>query len=701
VIRVTLDLSLSVETLIKSAEFPKKRKNHASFVFDSELYIFGGVSDSGDYLNDMWSFNFQNNVWNKINPTGNIPTGRELMNIALIEGLGIVLTSGKTDVEVFNEFYYFEMKNKYFNLVQKTSNWKSPRYSSCLLYFNSLNFEIGGRDMNSAVGDLFIFDYMYNNATLISMPDYFRPINHHCFVTTSNLDSVVITVVGGTSIEEVPNYIVYDLNISGINTRKFSVSVEKKMISNYFRTSDTAYSFNDGKIFLVGGSLWSEYLNTELVMFDSMTNKFSSAMLSEELHLFGHSVVQYRKDLYIFGGARGLSGVKTFESYSNSLYKITFDNQSEFNISCSKGTVGDECLPCGIGTYNYGKKCIPCPKGTFSNVTGAYYYLECISCEYGTYTDKEGSTYCKLCPENDYCPVRATSPSIRVTNYKESSNQPQNLVVRSSHIEYLQENMWYIFLISALVLSFVLSCSESLRNLLKSMDLLVTSHGQKIGSPVIYRRTRLGGLFFLFFMIIAILTFAVALLIYLELNISESKSLVPLVTLDDQVESENVEVQFTLLDYPGNCSLKSKCADSISVNHSEFSYSSKSINCEISDQNCKVTVDFKKVLFEEDSEIQLNLNDLTASASGILLKLSSSSSIPKELSESFVPVFPSKKSSLFRGQVPTVAKFEFIPSVIFIQLFYSESSNWPSFSSGYHVRYTSQITLGTTVDQKT
>ena len=146
--------------LINSADFPKKRKNHVSFVFDSEFYIFAGICENGEYLNDMWKFNFDSLRWTKLELTGAIPSGRELISYSKIDGLGFTFIGGRNAEEIFNDIYFFELKNKFFLIIPKTVVWRSPGFSSCFVNKNPTYVEIGGRDYYSLKSDLFIYDYL-------------------------------------------------------------------------------------------------------------------------------------------------------------------------------------------------------------------------------------------------------------------------------------------------------------------------------------------------------------------------------------------------------------------------------------------------------------------------------------------------------------------------------------------------------------
>ena len=69
----SLDLSQSQlrKTILTSNwDSPAKRRNHCSFVINDQMLIFGGISEDGSYLNDIWYFDMTLNLWSYVVATG-------------------------------------------------------------------------------------------------------------------------------------------------------------------------------------------------------------------------------------------------------------------------------------------------------------------------------------------------------------------------------------------------------------------------------------------------------------------------------------------------------------------------------------------------------------------------------------------------------------------------------------------------------
>ena len=84
-------------------------------------------------------------------------------------------------------------------------------------------------------------------------------------------------------------------------------------------------------------------------------------------------------------------------------------------------------------------------------------------------------------------------------------------------------------------------------------------------------------------------------------------------------------------------------------------------------------------VIEIGAVVAIGFREKLSYVTGILVNVSSSSSIPSNLS-SVLPSLYSMEGFMFIGSAPTQFYFTLTPS-----LFRSESSDWPSQQTGYHV----------------
>ncbi len=70
---------------------PEGRILHAMTMHENDLYIYGGESKNGEYLDDMWKFNVKDGKWTQVELKGENPKPR----------------SGHSLIAYNNKFYLF------------------------------------------------------------------------------------------------------------------------------------------------------------------------------------------------------------------------------------------------------------------------------------------------------------------------------------------------------------------------------------------------------------------------------------------------------------------------------------------------------------------------------------------------------------------------------------------------------------------
>ena len=138
--------SLEILTVSSPTKFPYARKNHLSYLLENEIYIFGGVTYTNIYLNDIWKFNIDKLEWIEIIPSGNIPEARELMSSFSFLGLGFLMFGGRNDANVFSDLlFYSTLLNSWVNYTPSSLSSES-RYGSCMASIDTRIFIIGGEN---------------------------------------------------------------------------------------------------------------------------------------------------------------------------------------------------------------------------------------------------------------------------------------------------------------------------------------------------------------------------------------------------------------------------------------------------------------------------------------------------------------------------------------------------------------------------
>jgi N-acetylneuraminic acid mutarotase len=110
---------------IKTEICPCNRSGHSSVILDGNIYIYGGDTNSetirGNFLlDDFWKFNTKEETWEKLETeTKNKPSPRYFHSMCTIYEKYFVLYGGFNGVVVFDDFFYFNLKELKWNKILK------------------------------------------------------------------------------------------------------------------------------------------------------------------------------------------------------------------------------------------------------------------------------------------------------------------------------------------------------------------------------------------------------------------------------------------------------------------------------------------------------------------------------------------------------------------------------------------------------
>ncbi len=105
---------------INKLKYPCGRMLHTAIILNDYLYIFGGKTGDGIYLNDFWRFSLFSKHWEKVNVEGEIPKGRSGHTMISQDNI-IYIFGGKVgDLLERNEFWKYDLNSKNFNIIHDT-----------------------------------------------------------------------------------------------------------------------------------------------------------------------------------------------------------------------------------------------------------------------------------------------------------------------------------------------------------------------------------------------------------------------------------------------------------------------------------------------------------------------------------------------------------------------------------------------------
>jgi len=175
--------SVSWVQIIPNNRPPPARNGHTAVSAAGGLWIFGGFSHSlqngpwvsctapGDncvYYNDLWRYDGRSNTWTKMNPSGDIPTGR-WGHSADVLGNRMLVFGGNTPIgNVVNDIYSYDFTNNQWQLLQVVVNAPSPRFAHVSGVIGSNLYIYGG---SGGVNDVWRFTLNVEQTYSTNVPE--------------------------------------------------------------------------------------------------------------------------------------------------------------------------------------------------------------------------------------------------------------------------------------------------------------------------------------------------------------------------------------------------------------------------------------------------------------------------------------------------------------------------------------------------
>ena len=251
---------------------PGKRKNHCSIRINDFILIFGGVSDTGIYLNDMWKYDITLNTWTVVVQYGDIPSPRELFSYIKIISVSFIIYGGKDDNSLFRDMYYFSSYNSYWVLLSDGCSGPTPRFSTCITPY--MNYEIiitGGQDDVQFFDEIWSFSYITGTFSLLNTNDKIKPLlaNHKCWSDTENYSHSVY-LVGGNSYYYTPNPCVYQIIIDSVQLFSITTILFNATINfPSFAALVPAGSY----VYILFGSYWNIFSSSRITALNYKTGQ--------------------------------------------------------------------------------------------------------------------------------------------------------------------------------------------------------------------------------------------------------------------------------------------------------------------------------------------------------------------------------------------------------------------------------------------
>jgi hypothetical protein len=435
---------------------------------------------------------------------------------------------------------------------------------------------------------------------------------------------------------------------------------------------------------LMGGQKWmtDAYRNVFLAKFndsDSTYNFISDSSNVLEDYIWGSAFAYYKNLIYSHGGGTQMGGsirreVPTGKLYTLNITKYCEMLQNNCEASCSPGTYFDiktnTCKICDKGKYSEGfgnTECKYCPAGTYNMHKGANSQEQCYPCPEGFFNNLEGQSLCLECPPGYSCPSGSKQASYSEFISQIKSNQPASYSENTQKAKDATRVFYFSFLSFCLMgIILIALFREKLLPVIKMIDIYTDGHNNPRSSILYLRKTVIGGIFTLIFILLAFLLIIVTIIEFRYSNWTETKSLIPVVIIFDEVEKfeSDVSIKLNLMRYGGSCN-ESFFTDgsrlfSASVQGIQGNF--QVIGADGDDIECRIEFFCKKCSLNVGASMLFTASEKSSYCSAITLNISADSSIKSEKSSLYF-LIKTPENAIFRGPDPTIFKVSAIPSL--------------------------------------
>lgn len=639
--------------------------------------------------------------WQSVVASGDPPSARYGHCASGYQGLYLIIFGGRDFDTEFNDMFKYNLRTNTWSTIVPNPE-PAPRYGCCMTTHEKFILIQGGQTPSKVTNEIITIDLHNHELTIVDNFDlYIKELsikNHKCWCRhTSDHEKLELLVATGENVYGQALRHVFMITFD-IDKKVNEATVESLVYLNESQSWASAGVIAMSDTFLViGGTKRAMYASNQIFSISSrkLSNEVNQLEIFHEdngtAYWYNHDVEHYMRNIYVgFSGAYYANMIKEHTILSH-LYKVhpsdVINDTSDYKyIECSAGTYGENCDPCSPGTYKEDvgpDDCLKCPIGTYNPNNSSISIESCFPCKFGFFASKTGMESCLHCEPNNYCPVGSNKESFRYYRDDLLSHQPVSYASNIS--DPFDGRVYYFVYLTGTTLFLIYIFNPNFRYKLSRIDYFSEKHETKVGQPVVKLRTSLGGLFTIVFTVFQVIYISQAFNNYRYDNILETKALVPAIIRDEVFEADEFVVKTELFYYPGHCTQpnsnteeENQCTEYLYETYEDIDGETKCYKNNETD-TCELTFICENCHLTGDSSIEYKLCEYGSLTSGIKVTVKSPSSIPGEHSEETY-ILEYYNGTVFRGDASSEFFFEVTRSV-----FESESSDWTTGTTGYHI----------------
>ena len=579
-------------------------------------------------------------------PSSVMPSARS--GHASAQGLGdtFFVFGGINDSGYLGDLFMYNLVSNQW--IEINTNVLPPgRTNACMQFMYPILIIYGGENGSGYLNDLWLLDYQYSYFTELSNENKVPAMTEHQCLLDAEYN---LYIFGGRVSPFQQNDQIY-VNVASEYWFSIPSPIALQLSSAGTRVFNSTFA-------IIGGNQIDSALSAITLYIISVGIGVTIDYLP--VTVTSHAIAHAGRSIYVFGGTLTMGNSFFDEVGTSNFYNVT----NEY-FDCSIGYAGDNCTICLPGTYGSilnSKACTPCPPGTYSSSYGVAYYSQCTPCAHGTFADLWGSTMCKDCDNPADCHVGSTAPVYTPPILPFAEIQPLAYDDRKTQANAAILNLEFAIL-AVLVLTCIVYFFLKKFGIFQTFDIFAERHVRKYYEDPF--KTVLGGVMTLIFALAALIFIGSPIILYSMANIVETKTLVPVFTLDNQ-EFTAAEgfMSMKMYNYGGRCGdVNNNCLGYMDIYTAGLTADTFEKNCYTEVDSCVIKISCTNCTMDPVSLISLTVFDYLVYTTGIQVQFGFSSSIPDSNLSAIELYVASPQGQVFNGLNPTVFKLSLFPSV--------------------------------------
>eukprot|EP01043_Picozoa_sp_COSAG02_P012190 COSAG02_NODE_467_length_21771_cov_39.020303_12_plen_1850_part_00 len=466
--------SLSEETgwqrLQVVGESPARRSFHAAAVSGRKMCIHGGLHGNGWLLNDMWCYDVYSHSWGEIQTDRAPPPRMGHTMVALSGGSSQWLLFGGTgddDVSSDTTWTIDLQVDSIWKQIHCRGSSPSPRKGH-----GAAQIHVDGRDMVVVIGgtntaseeqvDIWLLDHDDLTPMTVHENGTEAAVCHRDDGTTLRAVWYLVENYAEQPVESCDTYSECDFYLAGRAWFNLASSV-----------AGSSFLLSGGVVDW-GTQVLDDVVHVRVQRIDTGRYRTSATWVSVEdfpaRRMYSTSSTS-GADMISFGGTERVWLATELVSTTNEAHRLSFPPCDPYSpnatlcVPCSPGFVFDNSTEPAV--------CTPCPVGTYSEFNGRA--SVCVDCPagYRGFIIAASSRYqCSPCPagtrfdrelgcvpclNSQHCPIATIQPEFVANTSEVSSLQPKTLQSREQQVWFLQKIVYILTTVALIVLSTLFS----------------------------------------------------------------------------------------------------------------------------------------------------------------------------------------------------------------------------------------------------